>query len=63
MPSRIRLRRPAERTFDSLNPRFISVDASHFYARGQRLNPAGAHSDHLRPESAHPLLSLADWSR
>ncbi|WP_405436301.1 hypothetical protein OG373_05490 [Streptomyces avidinii] len=63
-PSRIRLLPTAERyPFDVLNHRFVSVDASAFYVRGRRLNPAGADSDHLRPESAHLLLSLADCSR
>ncbi|MER7465347.1 hypothetical protein [Streptomyces sp. NPDC097981] len=63
-PSRIRLLPTAERyPFEALDHRFVSVDASAFYVRGRRLNPAGAHSDHLRPESAHLLLSLADCSR
>ncbi|OEJ29070.1 hypothetical protein AS594_36340 [Streptomyces agglomeratus] len=63
-PYRIRMRRAVERyPFDNLNHRFVSIDASDFYVRGKRLNPAGAHSDHLRLESAHLLLSLADWSR
>ncbi|GGV02620.1 alpha/beta hydrolase [Streptomyces spectabilis] len=44
-----------------LDHRFVSVDASHVFVRGR--GPAGAHSDHLRPESAHLLLSLADHSR
>ncbi|NUS10442.1 MAG: hypothetical protein HOY69_03370 [Streptomyces sp.] len=47
----------------SLDQRFVSVDASDVYRGGRRLNPAGAHSDHLRPESAHLLLTLADHSR
>ncbi|MDC0770743.1 hypothetical protein [Streptomyces sp. HD] len=42
---------------------FVNVDASDVYIRGRRLNPAGAHSDHVRPESAHLLLALADYSR
>ncbi|WP_330306954.1 MULTISPECIES: hypothetical protein [unclassified Streptomyces] len=46
---------------DVLDHRFVSVDASEVYVRGS--GPAGAHSDHLRPESAHLLLSLADHSR
>ena len=44
-----------------LDHRFVSVDASDVFVRGH--GPAGAHSDHLRPESAHLLLSLADHSR
>ncbi|MFC7262271.1 NB-ARC domain-containing protein [Streptomyces lutosisoli] len=46
---------------DVLDHRFVSVDASEVYVRGS--GRAGAHSDHLRPESAHLLLSLADHSR
>ncbi|MFF3329136.1 hypothetical protein ACFYWX_06160 [Streptomyces sp. NPDC002888] len=46
---------------DALDHRFVSVDASHVYVRGS--GPAGAHSDHLRPETAHLLMSLADHSR
>ncbi|NYV73063.1 hypothetical protein HW445_01705 [Streptomyces sp. UH6] len=46
-----------------LDHRFVNVDASEVYVRGRRLNPAGAHSDHVRPESAHLLLTLADCSR
>ncbi|WP_369036049.1 hypothetical protein [Streptomyces adonidis] len=45
----------------ALDHRFVSVDASDVFVRGH--GPAGAHSDHLRPESAHLLLSLADHSR
>ncbi|WP_209446322.1 hypothetical protein [Streptomyces sp. MZ04] len=45
----------------ALDHRFVSVDASNVYIHGN--GPAGAHSDHLRPESAHLLLSLADHSR
>ncbi|QQM41118.1 hypothetical protein [Streptomyces liliifuscus] len=45
----------------ALDHRFVSVDASGVFARGN--GPAGAHSDHLHPESAHLLLSLADHSR
>jgi hypothetical protein len=44
-----------------LDHRFVSVDASEVFVRGS--GPAGAHSDHLRPESAHLLLSLADHCR
>ncbi|MEU0952509.1 hypothetical protein ABZ353_09130 [Streptomyces niveus] len=47
----------------ALNHRFVNLDASEHFVRGRRLNPAGAHSDHLRPESAHLLLSLAEHSR
>ncbi|WP_239590012.1 hypothetical protein [Streptomyces aureoverticillatus] len=46
---------------DALDHRFVSVDAGEIFVRGR--GPAGAHSDHLRPESAHLLLSLADHSR
>ncbi|WP_405880047.1 hypothetical protein OG762_16265 [Streptomyces sp. NBC_01136] len=46
---------------DALDHRFVSVDASDVFVRGN--GPAGAHSDHLRPESAHLLPSLADHSR
>jgi hypothetical protein len=45
----------------ALDHRFVSVDASEVFVRGR--GPAGAHSDHLRPESAHLLLSLAQHSR
>ncbi|MEV8315092.1 hypothetical protein AB0Q95_13035 [Streptomyces sp. NPDC059900] len=47
----------------ALDHRFVNIDASDVYVRGRRLSPAGAHSDHLRPESAHLLLTLADYSR
>ncbi|GAA3503414.1 hypothetical protein GCM10019016_105240 [Streptomyces prasinosporus] len=47
----------------ALDHAFVNVDASDTYVRGRRLNPAGAHSDHIRPESAHLLLTLADYSR
>ncbi|MER5905128.1 hypothetical protein ABT150_34460 [Streptomyces mirabilis] len=47
----------------ALDHRFVNIDASDVYVRGHRLNPAGAHSDHVRPESAHLLLSLANHSR
>ncbi|MEU6051326.1 hypothetical protein AB0M94_17630 [Streptomyces xanthochromogenes] len=40
---------------------FVSVDAGAVFVNGR--GPAGAHSDHLRPESAHLLLSLAGHSR
>ena len=42
---------------------FVNVDATNGFSRGGRLNPAGAHSLHICPESAHLLLSLADFSR
>jgi hypothetical protein len=45
----------------SLDHWFVSVDAGAVFTEGR--GPAGAHSDHLRPESAHLLLSLADYSR
>lgn len=45
----------------ALDHRFVSVDASDVFMHGS--GPAGAHSDHLRPESAHLLLSLADHCR
>ncbi|MFF3489427.1 hypothetical protein ACFYXC_40285 [Streptomyces sp. NPDC002701] len=47
----------------ALDHHFVNIDASDVYVRGRRLNPAGAHSDHVRPESAHLLLTLADHSR
>ncbi|WP_406122423.1 hypothetical protein OHQ89_10235 [Streptomyces canus] len=47
----------------ALDHRFVNIDASDVYVRGRRLNPAGAHSDHIRPESAHLLLTLANYSR
>ncbi|MFC9755938.1 hypothetical protein [Streptomyces sp. NPDC056921] len=47
----------------ALDHRFVNVDASDVYVRGRHLNPAGAHSDHVRAESAHLLLTLADYSR
>ncbi|MGW0334612.1 hypothetical protein ACWD0J_22545 [Streptomyces sp. NPDC003011] len=45
----------------ALDHRFVSVDASDVFVRGR--GPAGAHSDHLRAESAHLLLSLAGHCR
>jgi hypothetical protein len=56
---------PAHRRYprQTLEHRFVNLDASDYFIRGRKLNPAGAHSDHLRPESAHLLLSLADHSR
>ncbi|MEU7717782.1 hypothetical protein [Streptomyces tibetensis] len=44
----------------ALDHRFVSVDASDVFVRGK--GPAGAHSDHLRPETEHLLLSLAAHS-
>ncbi|MHB9856603.1 hypothetical protein ACSYGO_46255 [Streptomyces krungchingensis] len=44
-----------------LDHRFVSIDASDVFTHGS--GPAGAHSDHLRPETAHLLLSLADYAR
>ncbi|MFD0417177.1 hypothetical protein [Streptomyces sp. NPDC127108] len=58
----IRMRPTAEPyPHTTLDHRFVSVDASEVFVHGR--GPAGAHSDHLRPESAHLLLSLADHSR
>ncbi|MFE2213739.1 hypothetical protein ACFW93_17485 [Streptomyces canus] len=45
----------------ALDHRFVSVDAGAVFTRGH--GPAGAHSDHLRAETAHLLLSLAAHSR
>ena len=47
----------------ALDHPFVNVDATNGFSRGGRLNPAGAHSLHICPESAHLLLSLADFSR
>nr|WSW65747.1 hypothetical protein OG461_05830 [Streptomyces sp. NBC_00995] len=41
--------------------RLLNVDASTLYTQGRY--PVGAHSDFLRPESAHLLLSLANSAR
>lgn len=46
---------------EELDHRFVSVDASEVYVR--RGGWSGAHSDHVRPESAHLLLSLAEHAR
>jgi len=46
-----------------LDHRFVNVDATRYFRRGRHLNPAGAHSDHLRPETAHLLAALADHTR
>ncbi|MGV9450799.1 hypothetical protein [Streptomyces sp. NPDC003635] len=45
----------------ALDHRFVSVDASDVFVR--RRGWSGAHSDHVRPESAHLLLSLAEHAR
>ncbi|WP_237305001.1 hypothetical protein [Streptomyces qaidamensis] len=60
--SAVRMLPPAEPyPLAALDHRFVSVDASDVFTRGK--GPAGAHSDHLRPETAHLLLSLAAHSR
>ncbi|MFJ7066724.1 hypothetical protein [Streptomyces sp. NPDC101115] len=46
---------------DVLDHWFVSVDAGGVFVDGR--GPSGAHSDHLRAESAHLLLSLADHCR
>ncbi|MEU5623083.1 hypothetical protein [Streptomyces tendae] len=48
-----------------LDHRMVNVDAGWLYrgSRRTRLHPSGAHSDFLRPESAHLLLTLAERSR
>jgi hypothetical protein len=55
---------PVDETYplNTLNHQFVNVDASEVFVEG-RLSPGGAHSDHLRSETAHLLLSLADHSR
>ncbi|WP_326664389.1 hypothetical protein [Streptomyces sp. NBC_00385] len=45
-----------------LDHRLVNIDADWLY-RGSCFHPSGAHSDFLRPESAHLLLTLADRSR
>ncbi|GGZ18339.1 hypothetical protein GCM10010387_08520 [Streptomyces inusitatus] len=45
----------------SLDHWFVSVDAGEVFTAGW--GPSGAHSDHLHPETAHLLLSLANHSR
>jgi hypothetical protein len=49
----------------TLDHRVVNVDADWLYRGGRRsrLSPAGAHSDFLRPESSHLLLTLAERSR
>lgn len=60
--SAIRMLPPGEPyPLTALDHRFVSVDASDVFVRGS--GPAGAHSDHLRPETAHLLLSLAGHCR
>ncbi|WP_406292025.1 hypothetical protein [Embleya sp. NBC_00896] len=46
-----------------LDHRFVNLDATDVYRKGRHLNPAGAHSDHIRPETAHLLATLADHTR
>jgi hypothetical protein len=46
----------------ALDNRLVNVNADWLY-RGARLNPVGAHSDYLYPESSHLLLTLAERSR
>ncbi|GAA2341149.1 hypothetical protein GCM10010431_75890 [Streptomyces kunmingensis] len=48
-----------------LDHRIVNVSADWLY-RGQsrvRLSPAGAHSDFIRPESAHLMVTLAEHAR
>ncbi|MFI1013817.1 hypothetical protein [Streptomyces sp. NPDC020965] len=60
--SAIRMLAPAEAYLkEALDHWFVSVDAGAVFVAGR--GPQGAHSDHLRPETAHLLLSLADHSR
>ncbi|MFF0203452.1 hypothetical protein [Streptomyces sp. NPDC005017] len=60
--SSIRMRSTADTyPLKDLDHRFVSIDASEVFARGG--GPAGAHSGHVRPETAHLLLTLADHSR
>lgn len=49
----------------TLDHRVVNINADWLYRGGRhiRLSPAGAHSDFLRPESAHLLLTLAERSR
>ncbi|MGW5736271.1 MULTISPECIES: hypothetical protein [Streptomyces] len=46
---------------NDLDHRFVTIDASEVFVRGS--GPAGAHSDYLRPETAHLLLALVNHSR
>ncbi|MFI2208798.1 hypothetical protein [Streptomyces sp. NPDC020141] len=60
--SAIRMRPPGDAyPKEALDHWFVSVDAGAVFVAGR--GPAGSHSDHLRPETAHLLLSLADHSR
>ncbi|MCM2389238.1 hypothetical protein [Streptomyces albipurpureus] len=60
--SAIRMLSPTEAyALDALDHWFVSVDAGTVFTAGR--GPAGSHSDHIRPETAHLLLSLADHSR
>ncbi|MBC2863916.1 hypothetical protein [Streptomyces mexicanus] len=49
----------------ALDHRLVNMEADWLYRGGRRsrLSPAGAHSDFLRPESSHLLLTLAERSR
>ncbi|MFE5855770.1 hypothetical protein ACFQ61_21505 [Streptomyces sp. NPDC056500] len=60
--SSIRMR-PASEAYDltALDHWFVSVDAGAVFTAGR--GPSGSHSDHLRAETAHLLLSLANHSR
>lgn len=55
--------RPAGTPYSAadLRARILNVDASSQYTR--RVPPSGAHSDLGHPESAHLLLTLADYAR
>ncbi|MFI6642062.1 hypothetical protein [Streptomyces sp. NPDC050504] len=60
--SQIALRRPDDPyQLRELDHWFVSVDAGEVFTEGR--GPAGAHSDHLHPETAHLLLSLAEHAR
>jgi hypothetical protein len=48
---------------DEFDSRIVNVDATWRYRRGCIWLPAGAHSDIWYPESAHLLLSLANFAR
>ncbi len=58
----IGLRRLGERYTAGDFARLTNVDAGWLYRAG-RLSPQGAHSDFLRPESIHLLMSLVNLSR
>lgn len=53
---------PAAYTQAELTSRIVNVDATWRYA-AHRVSPPGSHSDYFHAESAHLLLSLADFSR